>query len=342
MNELVTMIIPAYQEEKKIGRCLKSIAASTYRNLELIVVNDGSTDSTQKVVEQFKEKYKPGDIELELINVTNGGSGRARNCGMQKARGKYIGFVDGDDMIHPQMIERLVLSLRKGNDMASCGLLFCKESGKAGRYHCRLRRQAVSCPEKALSCAMWGQIQMSLGPALFRREKIIDKNGKLLVSCPEDTVAFEDFAFICRYLNQCNGIWARLPFYGYQYCKHEKSLTSKRWSQQELSHALEPVLAIGEGMGDPGFISHKLQYAFRFLALWYEEAFRQGKWDSFKKWPGREICEKELEKYADIYMDSPDMPWCRKLVMRIVREYPKAGWYLAKAMGQFGMFEEND
>ena len=106
MNELVTMIIPAYQEEKKIGRCLKSIAASTYRNLELIVVNDGSTDSTQKVVEQFKEKYKPGDIELELINVTNGGSGRARNCGMQKARGKYIGFVDGDDMIHPQMIER--------------------------------------------------------------------------------------------------------------------------------------------------------------------------------------------------------------------------------------------
>ena len=171
MNELVTMIIPAYQEEKKIGRCLKSIAASTYRNLELIVVNDGSTDSTQKVVEQFKEKYKPGDIELELINVTNGGSGRARNCGMQKARGKYIGFVDGDDMIHPQMIERLVLSLRKGNDMASCGLLFCKESGKAGRYHCRLRRQAVSCPEKALSCAMWGQIQMSLGPALFRRER---------------------------------------------------------------------------------------------------------------------------------------------------------------------------
>ena len=128
---------------------------------------------------------------------------------------------------------------------------------------------------------------MSLGPALFRREKIIDKNGKLLVSCPEDTAAFEDFAFICRYLNQCNGIWERLPFYGYQYCKHEKSLTSKRWSPQELSHALEPVLAIGEGMGDPGFISHKLQYAFRFLALWYEEAFRQGKWDSFKKWPGR-------------------------------------------------------
>ena len=64
MNELVTMIIPAYQEEKKIGRCLKSIAASTYRNLELIVVNDGSTDSTQKVVEQFKEKSQqiPGNL----------------------------------------------------------------------------------------------------------------------------------------------------------------------------------------------------------------------------------------------------------------------------------------
>ena len=52
MNELVSMIIPAYQEEKKIGRCLNSIAASTYRDLELIVVNDGSTDSTQKVVDR--------------------------------------------------------------------------------------------------------------------------------------------------------------------------------------------------------------------------------------------------------------------------------------------------
>ena len=183
---------------------------------------------------------------------------------------------------------------------------------------------------------------MSLGPVMFRREKIIDKNGKLLVSCPENTAAFEDFAFICRYLNQCNGIWERLPFYGYHYCKHEESLTSKRWSPQELSHALEPVLAIGEGMGDPGFISHKLQYAFRFLALWYEEAFRQGKWDSFQEWTGREICEKELEKYADIYMDAPDVSWCRKLAMWIVREYPRAGWHLAKAMGQFGLFEENN
>ena len=77
-------------------------------------------------------------------------------------------------------------------------------------------------------------------------------------------------------------------------------------------------------------------------ALWYEEAFRQGKWDSFQEWTGREICEKELEKYADIYMDAPDVSWCRKLAMWIVREYPRAGWHLAKAMGQFGLFEENN
>lgn len=338
MRELVSIIIPAYQEEKRIERCLQSITASTYRDLELIVVNDGSTDNTHKVVEDFKEKTQCRDVLIEVVNIPNGGSGRARNFGLRRAKGQYIGFVDADDMIHPRMVERLAHSLHNGNDMASCGMLFCNGNGKARLRQCRLYRQALSCPNQALNAAMWEQIQMSLGPVFFRREKIIDKDGKLLVSCPEDVVAFEDFVFICRYLSFCDGIWERLPFYGYYYCKHAGSASSKRWSVEEISHALEPILTIGEGTNDAAFAAHKLQYAFRFLALWYEEAFHQKKRDLLADCAVRKKCVQELEKYADVYMDAANVSWQRKLAMWIAREHPMAGWWLAKIIGRLGMF----
>ena len=195
MKDLVSVIVPAYQEEKRIGRCLQSILASTYQRLQVIVVNDGSTDDTAKIVSSFKRNRESESVSIELVNICNGGSGRARNHGLRRAKGEYISFVDADDMIHPQVIERLVLSLQNGSDMASCSLVFCNESGRGRRYQ-HHRRQRVVCPVQALKMAMWDQIQMNLGPVLFRKEKIFAEEGKLSVFCPEDVAGFEDFAFV--------------------------------------------------------------------------------------------------------------------------------------------------
>ena len=94
VEELVSIIIPAYQEEKRIRRCLQNILASTYQNLELVVVNDGSTDHTAQVVRNAAKENRSSFRSIELINILHGGSGRARNCGLRKAKGRYIGFVD--------------------------------------------------------------------------------------------------------------------------------------------------------------------------------------------------------------------------------------------------------
>lgn len=334
MKELVSIIIPAYQEEKRIGRCLTSILSSSYRNLELIVVNDGSTDKTEEIVRGFMEKLEPDGPVIELINIPNGGLAHARNTGLRQARGQFIGFIDADDLIHPNMIERLAESLRQGNDLAVCGRLICTENGTRTLRQYRLRQQHRKCPEQALEMVMWEQLLMSGGSALFLRDKILNNAGELLISFPEDVTNFEDFAFVCEYLCGCTGFLEVLPFHGYFYCKRPGSLTTKTHPVEELCQALQPILRVGETISDEYFTAHKIQYAFRFMAFWYEETLRCSRKEFSRESESWKSCMRELERYADIYMKAPNVLPHRKLAMWIVRKHPKLGWLLAKTVGR--------
>lgn len=335
MKERVSIIIPAYQEEKRIGRCLTSILKSSYRNLELIVVNDGSTDKTEEIVCSFMEKTEPGGPVIELINIPNGGPAHARNVGLHQAKGSFIGFVDADDMIHPDMIKRLVESLRRGNQLAVCGMLICTKDGRpALKRQYRLKAQRRRCPVQALELVMWDQLLMSNGPALFLREKIFGKDAELLISFSEDVTNFEDFAFVCEYLRSCTGFLEVLPFHGYFYCKHPGSFTSTALSVEELYQDLQLILRVGEAVNDGHFTAHKIQYAFRFMAFWYEEILRCSRKEFSQESESWKICMRELERYADIYMKAPNVPPHRKLAMWMARKHPKLGWLLAKTVGR--------
>ncbi len=333
MRKLVSIIVPAYQEELRIERCLQSIFASTYPNLELIVVNDGSTDNTEQVVQDFKKKNKSQATLLKLVTVPRGGAARARNYGLGLAEGDYIGFADADDMIHPEMIEKLADSLERGNDLSICRLVFCDEAGKPKSCQYSQSRDSKKCPRQALEMIMWEQVQMSLCSVLFRREVIMEESGKPTILCPEDVVAFEDFAFVCEYASRCNGKMEKLPFDGYFYCKHRGSSSTGTYTAREICHALQPVLAVGERMG-AGFTAHKLQYAFRFLAFWYEEALRSSRDNFLPDSENWRICMEELERYADIFMSAPNVSLYKKAAMWIVRKHPSIGWVLANTLGR--------
>ncbi len=334
MNELVSIIIPAYQEEKWIERCLRSIINSTYKNLEIIVINDGSTDDTEKIVVNFKKKNETENISIKLMNISNGGSARARNLGICVAKGEYIGFADADDMIQPYMVERLVESLQRGNDLSICGLLYCNEDGKPGFLQYRICRQQKQCPGQALEMVMWEQLQMSVCSVLFRRERIMNEKGKPEIFFPEDVVAFEDFAFICKYINRCKGLIEALPFRGYLYCSHPDSSATKRHTAKEISYALKPILNIGEMMDDTDFIAHKLQYTFRFMAFWYERAIQDSRYDFSPDSEDWKVCIGELEQYADIYMKASNVAIYKKIAMWIVRKHPCMGMILSRTIGK--------
>lgn len=94
MNKIVSIIMPAYNSEKFIGFSIESVLKQTLKNWELIIINDGSTDNTKKIIEEFKKK----DERIKVINLPmNKGIANARNVGIEKAKGKYISFLDSDD-----------------------------------------------------------------------------------------------------------------------------------------------------------------------------------------------------------------------------------------------------
>ena len=94
-EKLVSVIIPAYNIEDYIGRCLDSVLSQTYKNLEILVVDDGSSDCTGEILDDYEKK----DQRIRVIHKENGGVSSARNIGIEAATGDYIGFVDGDDLM---------------------------------------------------------------------------------------------------------------------------------------------------------------------------------------------------------------------------------------------------
>ena len=110
-NPLVSIIVPVYNVQNSVARCLESICAQTWKNIEIILVNDGSRDESFSVCEQFREK----DPRIVLVDKSNSGVSDTRNCGMSLASGKYVQFVDSDDYIEPDFTERLVTAAETNN-----------------------------------------------------------------------------------------------------------------------------------------------------------------------------------------------------------------------------------
>ncbi len=108
MNKpLVSVIIPTYQHADALPECLNSVLAQTYPNIEVIVVDDGSTDNTQEVLSKFKD-------QILIITQENKGPNPARNRGWKEAKGEYLIFCDADVIMKPQMLEKLLDALQKG------------------------------------------------------------------------------------------------------------------------------------------------------------------------------------------------------------------------------------
>lgn len=117
-NPAISVIVPVYNEERFLRNCLNSIAGQTMRDFEVIIVNDGSTDSSLSIIEEFKRE----NSNFLIINQKNSGVACARNHALKYARGKYIAFVDSDDYIEPEFLEKLyTVAKSSGSDIVCCG-----------------------------------------------------------------------------------------------------------------------------------------------------------------------------------------------------------------------------
>lgn len=117
MDKLISVVIPIYNRDSTLQKCVDSVLAQTYDNTEIILVNDGSTDSSEEIC----RRYEQADSRVSVINKKNGGLSSARNAGIDKSRGEYIFFIDSDDWVDSDTLEVLLnAALQKGTDVTGC------------------------------------------------------------------------------------------------------------------------------------------------------------------------------------------------------------------------------
>lgn len=116
----ISIIVPVYNVERYLSECLNSILKQTFNNLEIICINDGSTDNSAAILAEFANK----DKRITIIQTNNGGVSRARNLGLDIATGDYIGFIDSDDYALPEMYQQMVDLLERNEaDVSICSFV---------------------------------------------------------------------------------------------------------------------------------------------------------------------------------------------------------------------------
>ena len=164
--DLISVIVPVYKVEEYLDRCVESIAHQTYRNLEIILVDDGSPDNCGAMCDAWAAK----DGRIRVVHKENGGLSDARNAGMAVVSGDYICFVDSDDQIHSEYVSWLLRACREhGADIAACDLL-CVHSTAIPDAYCEYRSQAYM-PSQAMETLIHGHGFRAIAcNKLFRRD----------------------------------------------------------------------------------------------------------------------------------------------------------------------------
>lgn len=204
MKNLITVVIPIYNVEKFLKRCIDSVINQTYKNIEILLVNDGSPDNSKKIMEEYKKK----DKRIKCYYKQNGGLSDTRNYAIKNATGDYICFIDGDDYIENTFIEKLYNQLIKDKaDLAWCNFNLVDDNGKYGEII--INKDKIYDFEMPSACNKLYNIN------IFKKNNIYFPVG----------IWYEDLATTPRILFSINKIsWINEGLYNYYF--NDKSITN--------------------------------------------------------------------------------------------------------------------
>lgn len=216
----VSVIVPAYNAADYLAECLQSIADQTMGDFEAIVVDDASTDSTPEIIRRFAAD----DSRFRLLSVSHGGVSRARNSGMDAARGEYICFVDADDRCLPTMFERMLDTLTV-NEAQICVCDFIKDTRFDTAAASKPAKSEVFDYEGAMNAALYQKrILNNAWGVLFTRETVSDKRFR-------NGIRFEDLDAFYRFFESADRI-VYLPEKLYFYRQHPSSFLHRHTSER--------------------------------------------------------------------------------------------------------------
>ena len=234
MQPKVSIIVPVYNTAEYLDECIKSILNQTYRDFELILVDDGSSDSSRDIC----KKYEIEDKRVRYVYKKNGGVSSARNEGLRLAVGEYIVFVDSDDVIKYELLENLLL---RNTDFVVCGYEIYDDFKDTV-----IKR--LECPEfngsicnLAINYGAYISPPFILGPCfkLFKKE-LINKHN---IVFPVDMECGEDAVFVLEYLLHCE-TFCSVSYIGYSYRKHGNQTLSTSFYKEKIDYEYRVHTAI--------------------------------------------------------------------------------------------------
>lgn len=264
----ISVIVPVYNVEKYIRKCVDSILNQTMQDLEIILVDDGSTDRSGEICDEYREK----DIRIKVIHKKNGGLSDARNVGEKNATADYVIFLDGDDYIHREMLETLYFPIKEqGVDLSTCGVFNVYDEKEIPQYS--KIEQFLCTGSKAFGLILEGNIiPGTICNKLIKREiadKICFPVGRL----------YEDVFYTLKLIPLVNQVYVTTkPMY--YYVHRQGSITTSKFKEKDMDivYAYRETMELVKKQY-PDLVS---QAEFRLLWAYFVVVDRTLELDNFK------------------------------------------------------------
>lgn len=223
MQPKISVIIPVYNVEKYLKKCLDSVLAQTLDGLEIICVDDGSTDSSFEIMREYTKK----DKRIKLLQKENGGLSSARNFGLKASSAEYISFIDSDDYVHPSMLEKMYDALVQNDvDLAVCSANVIYESSTETKASDDAYLAPKFLGKNEIDSAILHSLNVFAWNKLFKKS-IIDE---FKISFPEGLL-YEDACFYFQYMSVAKTIFC-LEDKFYYYIRRENSIMSDTFGKK--------------------------------------------------------------------------------------------------------------
>lgn len=255
MKEKISIIIPIFNTEKYLEECINSVLCQTYKNLEILLINDGSTDKSLLIC----EKYKKIDDRIKLYSKKNGGLSDARNYGIEKAKGDFIFFLDSDDIIQKNTIEIMSKYLENDSTMVICD--FDRFTNKVSDCNGRIANHKYSRKQYFKSILKLRNNTYAWGCLIPKK---IIKNDRFIVGR-----YFEDMSFMYNLYHRCSNI-IKLDTKLYKYRNNSNSIIhtiNNKKINDYISSAKEMISFIEENY------AFEIKDINTFMAYVYRECY---------------------------------------------------------------------
>ena len=215
MTALISIIVPAYNMEEYLEKCIASLLAQTYTNIEIVIVDDGSTDNTWKLCEIFQSNHS----NILAIHQVNGGAASARNKGIDAAAGEYLMFVDADDYVEPDICERLINALVENNaGCAMCGFDHVDSTGKQIKAMCSNKLEIITGIEGVRNMYLSGRdYYRFVEPVVKLHKRVNWENIRF-----KDGLYYEDLQVMPYLFSKIDKV-VIIPYIGYHYLQRAGS-----------------------------------------------------------------------------------------------------------------------